>query len=172
MIEMPKRSVTRFFIPLLDVMTLLFCMFLLMPLVEPSDGSQADGASEANVARLQREVDRLRKKLESEDREKFKALKKLLIYRVLELDGDTGKLFYFGPERTELNAVLAESLVGRDVREHGVGRDELVYMIFRPPISNPGHPTAKDKATFASWFKGVDLRYDMPGEGGKGERKP
>jgi hypothetical protein len=34
MMQMPKRSVTRFFIPMVDVMTLLFSMFLLMPIVE------------------------------------------------------------------------------------------------------------------------------------------
>lgn len=32
MIHMPKRSVTRFFIPLIDVLLLLFCIFLLMPM--------------------------------------------------------------------------------------------------------------------------------------------
>jgi len=33
MIRLPQRSVTRFFIPLIDVLTLLFCIFLLIPLV-------------------------------------------------------------------------------------------------------------------------------------------
>ena len=33
MLQMPRRSVTRFFIPLIDVLTLLFCVFLIMPLV-------------------------------------------------------------------------------------------------------------------------------------------
>ena len=31
MITMPSRSVTLFFIPLIDVLTVLFCIFLLMP---------------------------------------------------------------------------------------------------------------------------------------------
>ena len=35
MIQPPHRSVTRFFIPLIDVLTLLFCIFLLMPYVKP-----------------------------------------------------------------------------------------------------------------------------------------
>ena len=30
MIKMPHRNVTRFFIPLIDVLILLFCIFLLM----------------------------------------------------------------------------------------------------------------------------------------------
>ena len=33
MIQMPRRSVTRFFIPLIDVLTVLFGIFLLMPIV-------------------------------------------------------------------------------------------------------------------------------------------
>ena len=33
MIEMPSRSITRFFIPMIDVLTLLFCIYLLMPMV-------------------------------------------------------------------------------------------------------------------------------------------
>ena len=33
MIERPKRSVTYFFVPLIDVLILLFCIFLLMPFV-------------------------------------------------------------------------------------------------------------------------------------------
>ena len=32
MIVMPRRSVTRFFIPLIDVLLLLFVVFLLMPI--------------------------------------------------------------------------------------------------------------------------------------------
>src|SRR5438067_4217840 len=38
-IQMPRRSVTRFFIPLIDVLTLLFCIFLLMPLVKATEES-------------------------------------------------------------------------------------------------------------------------------------
>ncbi len=40
MIDMPKRSVTRFFIPLVDIMMLLFSMFLLLPMIEGSGGPQ------------------------------------------------------------------------------------------------------------------------------------
>jgi hypothetical protein len=35
MIEMPRRSVTRFFIPLIDVLFLMFSMFLLLPFMQP-----------------------------------------------------------------------------------------------------------------------------------------
>ena len=41
MIRLPRRSVTRFFIPLIDVLILLFCIFLLMPIVEEGAGGPA-----------------------------------------------------------------------------------------------------------------------------------
>ena len=54
MIHMPHRSVTRFFVPLIDVLLLLFCIFLLMPYVKsnnillcPSD-SQPTASPDAN----------------------------------------------------------------------------------------------------------------------------
>src|SRR5262249_43841786 len=40
MIQFPRRSVTRFFIPLIDVLTLLFCIFLLMPMIKPTGETQ------------------------------------------------------------------------------------------------------------------------------------
>ena len=42
MITAPRRSVTRFFIPLIDVLILLFCIFLLMPLFKPQAGAGAE----------------------------------------------------------------------------------------------------------------------------------
>ena len=48
MIEMPHRSITRFFVPMIDVLTLLFCIYLLMPIVQdPATG-------ESDVARAER----------------------------------------------------------------------------------------------------------------------
>src|SRR6266852_5028203 len=40
MIAFPRRSVTRFFIPLIDVLTLLFCIFLLMPMIKETGETQ------------------------------------------------------------------------------------------------------------------------------------
>ena len=40
MIQFPRRSVTRFFIPLIDVLTLLFCIFLLMPMIKETGEAQ------------------------------------------------------------------------------------------------------------------------------------
>jgi hypothetical protein len=127
MIELPRRSVTRFFIPLIDVLTLMFCIFLLMPLVKGSDdGSESEaGSTNRNVPSDQRQVSRdyeelarlrveRRKWLElgaleqrkSELTEEIRRLKegriddlqKKLAIRILEI-GEEGKLFYYDPER-------------------------------------------------------------------------
>src|SRR5436190_5264240 len=100
MIQLPRRSVTRFFIPLVDVLTLLFCIFLVMPLAQSSEESLNEQlrAKEAEVeqlrksggdpAALQAELDRLRRQLRLADR--FPPT------RVLEIAAD-GRLLYRDP---------------------------------------------------------------------------
>ena len=53
MIHPPRRAVTRFFIPLIDVLILLFCIFLLMPFVEKEAGSGKLTPGEAEALRRQ-----------------------------------------------------------------------------------------------------------------------
>src|SRR2546423_13314870 len=72
MIRLPRRSVTRFFIPLIDVLILLFCIFLLMPIVEEggAGGKTRLSPGEAQVLRqrldfLQRRVAELEQTRES-----------------------------------------------------------------------------------------------------------
>src|SRR6516164_2439417 len=101
MIQLPKRSVTRFFIPLIDVLTLLFCIFLLMPLAQNSEESlteQLRGKEEelerlrnkgADTRALEAELERLHKQLRLADR--FPPT------RVLEIDSKSGQLFYRDP---------------------------------------------------------------------------
>ena len=128
MIEIPRRSVTRFFIPLIDVLTLMFCIFLLMPLVKTTEESaEAETRTSGNakvptdpgqLARDYDELSRLRQErrkwqeftqLQERKNEltaqiqklkegKIDDLQKNLAIRVLEI-GEEGKLFYYDPER-------------------------------------------------------------------------
>src|SRR5438067_2336535 len=67
MIRLPRRSVTRFFIPLIDVLTLLFCVFLLLPLAVPED-ENADERDPAGLDEQRRqeqaELERLRRQVQ------------------------------------------------------------------------------------------------------------
>jgi hypothetical protein len=72
MIQMPRRSVTRFFIPLIDVMILLFCIFLLMPLFKEGAEDAKEGAappSAAELARAEKAAQRYKQKLKLRERE-------------------------------------------------------------------------------------------------------
>ncbi len=115
MIRMPQRSVTRFFIPLIDVLTLLFCVFLVMPLAQPGDGSTSGPKTAVQVerewaAKLDSErkrnadaLSQLEKKLEQSRQEKVDVLKKGLWVRSLEVDRQ-GRVFYYDPERVEITS--------------------------------------------------------------------
>src|SRR3954447_15359117 len=71
MIERPKRSVTRFFVPLIDVMILLFCIFLLMPFVstDPQAARKAKKSAKIIEPELPRDVKDLQAELERTRRE-------------------------------------------------------------------------------------------------------
>jgi hypothetical protein len=128
MIEMPRRSVTRFFIPLIDVLTLMFCIFLLMPLVKATDETlEGDGRTGRNpriptdpsqlkrdydeLSRLRQErrqwadielLERRRNELKEQVQKLQEGLiddlQKKLAIRILEI-GEEGKLFYYDPGR-------------------------------------------------------------------------
>jgi hypothetical protein len=186
MIQMPQRSVTRFFIPMIDVLTLLFCIYLLMPMV----GSSGDGESdvdrlerdqklrdlqaqlarkgmtddEAVRARLLEDIDRLR-------REKAQQLQTRLSVRVLEIDPETGKLYYRDPDRVELREQAdAQKLIERDRSQQGVAKRELYYLILYPRERSSDKPTREQRERYDRWFVGVALGYDIPGS--SSGRKP
>src|SRR5438874_10975682 len=67
MIHMPRRSVTRFFIPLIDVLLLLFGIFLLMPIAsetELDEQREAVHAERESVEALQYELRRRTEELQ------------------------------------------------------------------------------------------------------------
>ena len=182
MIRMPRRSVTRFFIPLIDVLTLLFCIFLVLPLVKNPESDDDRAAQEEHLRQLEQEVERLRRagteealraELEKLRREWTKSLKDRLAVRVLEIDGRTGKLYYLDPVRVEIrDQGDAHALVERDRRERGLGGRELYYLILYPRDRGSSYPTRGQQAQYDRWFQGVAHGYDVPGAGPQGEKQP
>jgi hypothetical protein len=178
MIELPGRSVTRFFVPMIDVLTLLFCIYLLMPMVGPSDGAESEverRTREEQIRTLQAEKGRggvageealrarLREEIEQLRRERVETLQRRLSVRVLEIDPATGKLYYRDPGRVEVrNADDARLLVERDRTRQGVARRELYYLILYPRDRNSSYPTREQRQRYDRWFEGVALGYDIP----------
>src|SRR5262245_5260347 len=123
MIRMPHRSVTRFFIPLIDVLLLLFCIFLLMPIAREAElETERESAAElayrveqleaelerrmqelkkfedlrlvqADLEKLKDELDRLRKEARKSVEQKMK-------FFVLDL-GPNGELSYLDGKSAE-----------------------------------------------------------------------
>jgi hypothetical protein len=182
MIQMPQRSVTRFFIPMIDVLTLLFCIYLLMPMVSTSGDGESESARRAREERLRileaevarkgqigEEVSgRLREEIEQLQRDKIKALQTRLSVRVLEIDDKTGKLYYRDPERKEVrDEEDARKLIERDRSAQGVGRRDLYYLILYPRDPSSSYPTREQRQRYDRWFAGVALGYDIPGYPGR-----
>ena len=179
MIQLPRRSVTRFFIPLIDVLTLLFCIFLVLPLAKEAGDSSADVADlEERLRQKQEELERLREsgrdlprelrdEIEKLRQERGKALQKHLAVRVLEIDPQTGRLYYRDPERVEVrHEADAHALIENDRRR--LGQKELYYLILYPRSQGSTYPTRGQRKQYDHWFEGVALGYDIPGASGGG----
>jgi hypothetical protein len=176
MIQMPRRSVTRFFIPLIDVMTLLFCIFLLMPVFKEADPENPDNiARKATAKELQdlkdqvKELEEALKKLQ--DREKAPLQQRLAI-RVLEIDPNNGQLFYYEPGRPPRRhdlktAEQAQALIKKHQRElareypKADRRPELHYLFVLPRVDT-AFPEGRQLRTYQKWFAGVSHSIDRP----------
>jgi hypothetical protein len=182
MIRLPRRSVTRFFIPLIDVLTLLFCIFLVLPLVKNPEEEPDRAARDDRLHQLEIEVERLRQagteeamraELERMRQEWTKSLKERLAVRVLEIDGTTGHLYYRDPERVEIhNQAEARALIDSDQRERGASRRELYYLILYPRDRGSSFPTRGQREQYERWFEGVALGFDIPGVGPERGKQP
>jgi len=169
MIKPPHRSVTRFFIPLIDVMTLLFCIFLLMPMVKGTGDAATDtgNATTPLSARERQELAELRGRMKEagrnqvlSEKEKFHEFLQRLDIRVLEIDADTGKLFYYDPDRVEITSEgQAGELIQRQKRE-GNGRE--LYYLFLFPRKLTGFPEERQVKQYERWFQGVPHGFDNP----------
>lgn len=177
MIQLPRRSVTRFFIPLIDVLTLLFCIFLLLPLVQATDEDKGDkpgpdtgtasGVDPARLQQLERELAQLRRELEEERqrvdelrKEQVKLLPQRLAIQVLEINAANGKLYYNDPEPVEIaNEIAARQLIARH-RQQAAGRE--LYYLFLFPRRLTGYPEEWQVRNYERWFRDVPHGLDNP----------
>ena len=192
MIRPPRRSVTRFFIPLIDVLILLFCIFLLMPIVEEGASGQGGDAKltagEAQVLRqrldqLQKRVVELEQTRESTRmqelqeevqrlREQAKVtLEQRLLIRTFQIDPKTGSLTYTDPDRVIVrDQADARRLIDRDQRVARENNRELYYLILYPREKSL-YPTGTQEQQYDRWFTGVTVGYDIPRHGPGGGKR-
>lgn len=172
MIQAPRRSITRFFIPMIDVLTLLFCIFLLMPFVKSAgeagdvEGSGLPPAAEpapGDAKELAKKVERLQQDIEQLKKEKAEALQKTLI-RTLEIGREDGKLYYYaGSDRFEVrdqdDAIKLIANHRKDQRK--AGAQELYYLFLYPRAAS-AFPTEEQITRYQRWFAEVSHGFDNP----------
>ena len=182
MIEMPRRSVTRFFIPLIDVLILLFCIFLLMEFnseskydkeaetvadqAESMDLLEAELQARTNelrqfeaarpqlqkVADLLAEVDRLRKIHQQNFQQQA-------YIRILDVDGKDGSITFYDDKQPKEpilkieDAPTAKALIQRH-EEEAKGRQVYYYFLY-PRGGKRFVTSAGQEQDYRDWFKGA-----------------
>lgn len=166
MLSPPRRSVTRFFIPLIDVLILLFAIFLLMPMVngpasEPAEQVPPKVPLPDNVRELQRELTEARDRIARMERAAQERVADHLSVRVLRIDRKDGTLYYYDPDRQEIRTEKdALRLIERQrtVATAGGGVRDILFLILYP--ENPlGFPTKKQEDEINSWFRNVPHKF-------------
>src|SRR5262249_40900125 len=129
------------------------------PVVSPSAaGASVPGESlPADPDRLRRE----RKELERIRGEKIETLQRRLFIQVLEIDSDTGELYY--QEASQRLRVAGEDAAVQLIARHRqeAGRRELYYL-FLFPRRMTGYPEERQIRKYEQWFKGVAHGMDNP----------
>jgi hypothetical protein len=172
----PRKSVTRFFIPLIDVLILLFAMFLIMPFVSGPDApdpaekkDKAEPALPSDAKVLQEMLKEERLRVARLEKEKQARIADRLLVRVLEIDPNSGVLFYYNPGREEIRSEAdAVALITRQkmiASQGGVVKD--VFFLVLPPRRTPSggispYPTQDQEKQIKEWFKDVPIGFDKP----------
>ena len=166
MIQLPRRAVTRFFVPLIDVLILLFCIFLLMPFVSkpdpgkpaPDPADAAEPTLPADVAELQRQLTEAKRRIDRLMKDRASLADRMSV-KVLEIDGATGKLFSYEPDgRQEVrDQADAQRLIDRQKR--AAGAKEAFFLILYPRVLT-GYPLQRQIDAYSRWFRDVPHGFD------------
>jgi hypothetical protein len=172
-IRPPRRAITRFFIPLIDVLILLFGIFLFMPFVtrtqdavpDPADpGAPAAGEDlRPRLVELELKLERANQEIARLQRDLANPANRLSV-RVLEIDPDTGRLFYFDPDSPDPRQEVrdqadAQRLIDQQ-RRLARGRD--VFFLILYPRRLTGFPLQQQVDAYRRWFRDVPHGFDNP----------
>ena len=180
MIQMPRRNVTRFFIPLIDVLILLFCIFLLMEFNSESKVGEQEGDVEelsnklkmeeatlaSNLKEMQKfddlrpqliELEKLRDELEQLRNAGKKNLQESAFVRIIDIDPKDGSISFFDALHPEQpikisDAQSAQALIDRHTKEAN-GRQ--LYYYFSHPRTRSVYPSFGQEQEYKRWFKKV-----------------
>lgn len=173
-IPTPKRAVTRFFVPMIDVLTLLFCIFLLMPYVKPGEETPTKPDDKIEIPKpddpevLKRDIEKLQKDRERLAGDRDKAIRQQVVC-VLEIDAESGRLYHRGIQRQEIATQAdAFALIERE-RAAAIGREVYVLMLY--PRELTGFPEQRQVSAYERWFADIPHGFDNPRGKAAKERK-
>jgi hypothetical protein len=171
-IVMPRRSVTRFFIPLIDVLILLFCIFLLMPFVSgqpapettPETKPSPEKSLPEDVKTLQAMLAEEKMRVARLEKEKLTKLTDRLAIHVIEIDPRDGTLIHYDPDRqeikTEADALRVISRQKALASKGGMVKDVFFLILYPRKVS--AFPTEAQITQIRQWFKDVPYGFDIP----------
>jgi hypothetical protein len=147
-----------------------------MPFVSTPARLDDEDKSDAKVTptpELPTDVKELRKQLAAARTEREEAVRRLdryqkdrgerLVVRVLEIDPDSGRLYYYAPGRQEVaSQAQVEQLIAYQKQLAG---EKDVYFLILYPRRASRYPVESDLATYRSWFKDVPHGFDIPRDG-------
>lgn len=174
------HSPTRFLIPMIDVLLVLFGLFMVAQVMRKDESTTA-GKSDPQSRTLDPDRERdtaeaLRRKLAEiteqlgKERESMRnasaaQLAGMISVRSLDIDPLDGHLTTDSGE-TIRNEVQAKSLIDLDRRRQnpasGDPEKKLVYLLRYPKSKDSGYPTVRQKLDLARWFTGTVLTYEIP----------
>jgi hypothetical protein len=182
MIKMPHRNVTRFFIPLIDVLILLFCIFLLMEFNSDAEVGKQMEAVEDQSASIDVLQDLLKRRTEEnqrfeEDRPKLNELAKLRkelkdlknasqqdlkhqwYFRIIDIKADDGTISFYDDKRPKQPTLIdsekaAKELIARHLKE---ANGRKVFYYFQYPRGELALVSAGQIEDYHNWFKGPEV---------------
>ncbi|MCU0704341.1 MAG: hypothetical protein MUF18_10235 [Fimbriiglobus sp.] len=171
MIQLPERAVTRFFVPLIDVLILLFCIFLLLPFVATPADQTAGSDTPTDLESLRSEVrkakDELaieRKRVDELLRERAESAQRTLV-RVIDIDGDTGEMSYAasdGPPGRRYPLASAEDARNLILNAKKKSDGRAVKFLFVCPRKPSRFPDRKTLDDIGAWFASESVTIDNP----------
>jgi hypothetical protein len=176
-IQLPERAVTRFFVPLIDVLILLFCIFLLLPFVSaPADGTTAAGPTDLDTLRseLRKAKDDLaieKRRTDELMKERADSPQRTAVWTI-DIDGETGELSYAAPDGpigerfviTDNEKELREKnrIRPTDFILNSKKRNRAVKYVFVCPRKASRFPDKPTLDNIAAWFANESYFIDNP----------
>ena len=169
MIERPRRAVTRFFIPLIDVLILLFCIFLLMPFLKQGEAAEtpltpddpAAATSQTSQNDLQQQLQKARMEIARLRAEQVNPSEKFS-FAALEVDGRNGLLYWYHRGQPSLIAdeAAAAEVIDTEKKIAGIQKDPFLIIVL--PHELTGFPTQPQLDQYTRWFRNVSFRIYNP----------